>query len=196
MTDRQRERRKFERFKVLHEACALTANNIGQIIETSKGGFSLFFQKNGFKQGALHSFDIVAGGGTVHIKEIPVKCVWVENIAVPAFVSKSFQRIGTQFQVLSQAQKNQIDSWIDSYEQNKQIKNKLRYRYKYNYVTCCAICKKIKSSSGKWLSMHEEFYHQSKAKISHGYCPSCAQALYGKDFDGKVFKSKSDGDDE
>lgn len=44
----------------------------------------------------------------------------------------------------------------------------------------CANCKKIRDDDGEWEPMERYISNRSEAKFSHGICPDCMLALYGK----------------
>ena len=43
----------------------------------------------------------------------------------------------------------------------------------------CASCKKIRSDEGYWRDIETYIQEHSEASFTHGFCPACAQKLYG-----------------
>ena len=41
----------------------------------------------------------------------------------------------------------------------------------------CASCKKIRDKDDKWANLEDYIDLHSEAKLSHGYCPECAQKI-------------------
>ncbi|MCK5097329.1 MAG: PAS domain S-box protein, partial [Desulfobacteraceae bacterium] len=48
-------------------------------------------------------------------------------------------------------------------------------------VPICANCKKIRDDNGYWNQIEEYIQKRSEATFSHGLCPECSDALYGKE---------------
>lgn len=48
------------------------------------------------------------------------------------------------------------------------------------FLPICANCKKIRDDNGQWEQMEQYISKRSEATFSHGICPDCMKALYGK----------------
>lgn len=43
----------------------------------------------------------------------------------------------------------------------------------------CAGCKKIHENDGRWIGLEQYFTRVAKIEFTHGFCPDCANRLYG-----------------
>ena len=49
------------------------------------------------------------------------------------------------------------------------------------YITICSKCHKIRDDKGYWDLLERYVEEHSHASFSHGICPQCAEAMYGKE---------------
>ena len=47
-------------------------------------------------------------------------------------------------------------------------------------IPICASCKKIRDDKGYWSQVEVYVRERSDAEFSHGICPECMKALYGR----------------
>jgi len=48
----------------------------------------------------------------------------------------------------------------------------------HGLLPICSACKSIRNDDGYWQQVEEYFARHSKAKFTHGICPTCVQSLY------------------
>ena len=48
----------------------------------------------------------------------------------------------------------------------------------HGMLPICAQCKKVRDDKGYWNQIETYISKYTHAKFSHGYCPSCAAAIY------------------
>lgn len=45
----------------------------------------------------------------------------------------------------------------------------------------CSNCKKYRSKAGEWMPIEKYLIENGSPRLSHGICPDCARALYGRE---------------
>lgn len=55
----------------------------------------------------------------------------------------------------------------------------LRIRYLEGFISLCAFCKKVRVGES-WVPLEVFLGDHSDARLSHGFCPACAEEHYGE----------------
>ena len=46
-----------------------------------------------------------------------------------------------------------------------------------NFISCCSICRKIKSAEGGWQKISSNHYAKIFKRLTHGYCDFCFKSV-------------------
>ncbi len=116
----------------------------------------------------------------------------VDYITKPLQVEKVLARVTTHLTVRSlQKQLQEKNDKLE--ERNNQLQEALdNIKTLTGLLPICTNCKKIKDDEGYWNQLEQYFSSRSDVLFSHGLCPDCADALYGKQDWYKRWKAKSE----